>query len=372
MKDNPLLALQTHGQSVWLDFIRRDLLESGRLRELIEEDGVRGVTVNPSILDHAIRETDDYEGAIRGLLAEGKAPAQIYEVLAVEDVRRAADALRSLYDGSDGRHGFVSLEVSPYLAHDAEGTIAEAKRFWREVDRPNLLIKVPGTLEGLEAIRRLTADGINVNVTLLFGLPRYRKVAEAYIAGVEERIRRGEGVDRLASVASFFLSRIDVLVDPMLERIAAEDGRRGKLAAEIHGQVAVSSAKVAYQIYRTIFEDGRFPSSAEQGARVQRLLWASTSTKDPDYSDVKYVDALIGPRTVNTLPMETLDAYRDHGDPAPRLTQDVDQARAVLETLDQVGIDIDAVTQQLEDEGVGKFAASYDRVIEALGNRDGQ
>jgi transaldolase len=369
MDHNPLLKLQTYGQSIWLDFIRRDLLESGRLRALIEEDGVRGVTVNPSILDHAIRETDDYEGAIQALQAEGKSPTQIYETLAVEDVRGATDALRPLYDRSEGRHGFVSLEVSPYLAYDTRGTIEEAHRFWREVDRPNLMIKVPATSEGLKAIRRLTADGVNVNVTLLFGLPRYREVVEAYIAGIEERISRGEPVDRIASVASFFLSRIDVLVDPMLERTMDRDGRRGKLAAEMHGQVAVASAKAAYQIYQEFFENGPFHSSAERGARVQRLLWASTSTKNPDYSDVKYVDALIGPRTVNTVPMETLDAYRDHGDPAPRLTREVAQAREVLETLEQVGIDIDAVTQQLEDEGVDKFAASYDQVIEALGKK---
>jgi transaldolase len=369
MNDNPLLKLQTYGQSVWLDFIRRDLLESGGLREMIEKDGVRGVTVNPSILDHAIRETDDYADAIQALLAEHKSPVQIYEALAVEDVRRAADALRPLYDRTDGQHGFVSLEVSPYLAHDTGGTIEEARRFWREVGRSNLMIKVPGTLEGLEAIQRLIADGINVNVTLLFGLPRYREVAEAYIAGIEERLNRGEPVERVASVASFFLSRIDVLVDSMLGQIADEGERRSKQAAEVRGQVAVASAKLAYQIYQEIFENGRFHSAAERGARVQRLLWASTSTKDPAYSDVKYVDTLIGSCTVNTLPLKTLGAYRDHGDPAPRLTQDVAQARAVLESLEQMGIDIDAVTQQLENEGVDKFAASYDKVIGALGQK---
>jgi transaldolase len=369
MNNNPLLQLQTYGQSIWLDFIRRNLLESGRLRALIEEDGIRGVTVNPSILDNAIRKTDDYKDAIQSLLAEGQAPAQIYEALAVEDVRQAADAFRPLYKDSKGQYGFVSLEVSPYLAHDAEGTIEEAHRFWRKVDRPNLMIKVPGTPEGLEAIRRLTATGINVNVTLLFGLPRYREVAAAYIAGLEERIECGKPVDTIASVASFFLSRIDSLVDPMLERLATRGERGSQLAGELRGEVAIASAKVAYQIYQEIFENGQFRSAADHGARVQRLLWASTSTKNPAYSDVKYVDALIGPHTVNTVPMETLDAYRDHGDPAPRLTHNVEQAREVLETLGQVGIDIDAVTQQLEDEGVDKFAASYDQVIKALGEK---
>jgi transaldolase len=222
----------------------------------------------------------------------------------------------------------------------------------------------------LEAIRRLTAQGINVNVTLLFGLPRYRKVAAAYMAGIEERIKQSKPVERVASVASFFLSRIDVLVDPMLESIMDEGGHSGRIAAELHGQVAVASAKAAYQIYQELFEHGRFDSPAAQGARPQRLLWASTSTKNPAYSDVKYVDALIGPRTVNTLPLETLEAYRDHGDPAPRLTDDVGQARQVLDQLSQVGIEIDGITQQLEDEGVDKFARSYDQVIEALGEKE--
>jgi transaldolase len=369
MNTNPLLRVREYGQSIWLDFIRRDLLKSGRLQRMVEEDGLRGVTVNPSILDHAIRETDDYEDAIRRLSAEHKSPAQIYEALAVEDVRSAADVFRPLYDKTDGQHGFVSLEVSPYLAHDSEGTIKEARRFWREVDRPNLMIKVPATREGLDAIRRLIAHGINVNVTLLFGLARYRHVALAYMAGIEERLRQGESVEHVASVASFFLSRIDVLVDPMLEQIMREGGRRGMLASKLHGQLAVCSAKAAYQIYRELFEDGRFHDAAAHGGRVQRLLWASTSTKNPAYSDVKYVDALIGLRTVNTLPMETLDAYRDHGDPAPRLTQDVEQATAMLDQLGELGIDIDRLTQQLEDEGVDKFARSYDQVVGALGEK---
>lgn len=366
MKENPLLKLQEYGQSIWLDFIRRGLLDSGELRELIEEDGLRGVTVNPSILDHAIRKTDDYEDAIQDLKAAETSPAEIYEALAVEDVQRATDELRSLYDASQGRHGFVSLEVSPHLAYDTEGTIEEARRFWRKVDRPNLMIKVPATQEGLPAIRRLTAEGINVNVTLLFGLPRYRKVVQAFMAGVASRIEQGQPVNHIASVASFFLSRIDVLVDPMLDKLMNEDGRQAEIAEVLHGQVAVSSAKLAYQIYLDQFEHGPFRPLAAQGARVQRLLWASTSTKNPDYSDVKYVDALIGPRTVNTVPMETLDAYRDHGDPALRLIWHVEQAQEMMEQLAEVGIDIDAVTQQLEEEGVDKFAKSYDQVVAAL------
>jgi transaldolase len=369
MNTNPLLRVREYGQSIWLDFIRRDLLKSGRLQRMVEEDGLRGVTVNPSILDHAIRETADYEDAIQALFAENKSPAQIYETLAVEDVRGAADVFRPMYDRTDGHHGFVSLEVSPYLAHDTEGTVSEARRFWREVDRPNLMIKVPATYEGLDAIQRLIAHGINVNVTLLFGLARYSQVALAYIAGIEERLRQGQPVEHVASVASFFLSRIDVLIDPMLEQIRKEGGRRGMLASQMHGQLAISSAKAAYQIYRELFEDGRFHEAAAHGGRVQRLLWASTSTKNPAYSDVKYVDALIGLHTVNTIPMETLDAYRDHGDPAPRLTQDVEQATAMLDQSGELGIDIVRLTQQLEDEGVDKFARSYDQVIGALGEK---
>jgi transaldolase len=369
MNTNPLLRVQEYGQSIWLDFIRRDLLKSGRLRQLAEEDGLRGVTVNPSILDHAIRETDDYEDAIRALAAEHKSPAQIYETLAVEDVRSAADVFRPLYDRTNGQHGFVSLEVSPNLAHDAEGTVKEGRRLWREADRPNLMIKVPATVEGLDAIRRLIADGINVNVTLLFGLARYRQVARAYMAGIEERLAQGDPVERVASVASFFLSRIDVLVDPILEQTMREGGRRGMLASRLHGQVAICSAKAAYQIYRELFEDGRFHGAAGHGGRVQRLLWASTSTKNPAYSDVKYVDALVGLHAVNTMPMETLEAYRDHGDPAPRLMQDVEQAAAMLGELAELDIDIVRLAQRLEDEGVDKFARSYDEVIGVLGQK---
>ena len=377
MPTNPLLTLQDYGQSIWLDFIRRDLLDSGKLQELIEKDGIRGVTVNPSILDHAIRETDDYEDAIEDLVAEGKSPEEIYEALAIEDVRRATDLLRPLYDKSEGHHGFVSLEVSPHLAYDTEGTIEEARRFWNKVDRPNLMIKVPATEEGLDAIRRLTAEGINVNVTLLFGIPRYREVTQAFMEGIEARIQNDQPVNRIASVASFFLSRIDVLVDPMLEKKMGgkmegkmeESGHQSEIAAQLHGQIAISSAKVAYKNYQELFEYGPFRALAEDGARVQRLLWASTSTKNPDYSDVKYVDALIGPRTVNTVPMRTLDAYRDHGEPALRLTQNVEEAREMLKKLVQVDIDLAQVTQQLEDEGVEKFSNSYDQVIAALAKK---
>jgi transaldolase len=366
---NPLLKLQEYGQSIWLDFIRRGMLESGELQELIEEDGLRGVTVNPSILDEAIRQTDDYEEAIDELIAAGRTAREIYETLAIEDVQRAADLFRSTYDGSDGRYGFVSLEVSPRLAYDTESTIERVRYLWKELDRPNVMIKVPATEEGLPAIEQLTADGINVNVTLLFGLERYRKVAHAYIGGIEKRLSDGEPVERIASVASFFLSRINVLVDPMLEEMINAGGTKGEKAERIRGETAIASAKLAYQIFRQVFEQGRFLDAVEEGARVQRLLWASTSTKNPEYSDIKYVEPLIGPKTVNTLPLRTIDAYRDHGEPDSRIEEGVADAQEAMKTLEELGIDIDEVTAQLEKEGVDKFVASYDQLMEALEER---
>jgi transaldolase len=281
-------------------------------------------------------------------------------------VQNAADLFRPTFDRSQRRHGFVSLEVSPHLAHDADGTIAEARRHWRTVDRPNLLVKVPGTREGLPAIRQLIREGINVNVTLLFGLPRYREVAEAYISGLEDRADDGQSVEGVASVASFFLSRIDVLVDPLLEEKMNAGGEVAKIATQLHGQTAVASAKLAYQIYKEVFAEDRFAKLAAQGARPQRVLWASTSTKNPQYSDVKYVEALIGPETVNTVPPQTLDAYRDHGRPAARLEDGLKDAEEVFLFLPEVGIDIDQVTQQLEDEGVEKFNQPFDKLLDAL------
>ncbi|MGC9317343.1 MAG: transaldolase [Armatimonadota bacterium] len=366
MTGNPLLKLQEYGQSIWLDFLRRGLITSGELHRLIEEDGIRGVTSNPAIFEKAIAQSDDYEDAIAALAQQGKGAQEIYETLTVEDIQSAADLLRSVYDESEGRDGFVSLEVDPHLARDTAGTIDEARVLWEKVNRPNLLIKVPATVEGLPAIQQLISEGINVNITLLFGLPRYREVADAYISGLEERLERGEPVDRIASVASFFLSRIDVLVDPMLEARMEGEGREAEIAGRLRGQVAIASAKVAYQIYKEIFGDARFQRLRDAGARVQRLLWASTSTKNPEYSDVKYVEPLIGPETVNTLPMETIDAYRDHGDPGDRLEEGVDEAREVLDLLAEVGIDIDEVTAQLVDEGIEKFNNPFDDLMETL------
>jgi transaldolase len=366
MKRNPLRQLQEHGQSVWLDYISRKMIHSGELQKLIDEDGLRGLTSNPKIFDKAIAESDDYDDAIQELAAQGRSAEEIYEHLATEDVREAARLFRPLYDRSAGQHGFVSLEVNPHLAHDTDASIDEAHRLWRKVDAPNVLIKIPGTREGLPAIQSLIREGINVNVTLLFGLPRYREVTDAYLAGLEERVKSGEPIDSITSVASFFLSRIDVLVDPMIEQHTEGAGSQAETARELKGEIAIASAKLAYQIYGSIFGDERFKRLADKGARPQRVLWASTSTKNPEYSDVKYVEALIGPDTVNTMPRKTLDAYRDHGQPAPRLEEDLDKARQHLDQLPRLGIDIDDVTQQLEDEGVEKFNKPFDSLIDTL------
>jgi transaldolase/glucose-6-phosphate isomerase len=366
MNQNPLRRLRDFGQSVWLDFIRRQMITSGELQQLIEEDGLCGVTSNPSIFDKAIAGSHDYDAAIRALALAGKTIEEIYEALTVEDVQRAADLFRPVYDALEGRDGFVSLEVNPHLADDTQGTIKEARRLWARLNRPNVLIKVPATLAGLPAIQRLISEGINVNVTLLFSLPRYQQVAEAYLAGLEERAARGEALSRVASVASFFLSRIDALVDPWLEKIMAGAGPQARAAVNLLGEGAIACAKVAHcKHYENIFHSRRFKALAAKGARPQRLLWASTSTKNPQYSDVKYVESLIGPETVNTMPLETLNAYRDHGNPALRLLcpVELERAESILRRLPELGIDLGKVTRQLEEEGVVKFNQPYDSLM---------
>ena len=365
-KKNALLELAEFGQSIWLDYTRRDLILSGELRRLIEEDGLRGMTSNPSIFEKAIVGSQIYEEDIRAMAFDGKSPKIIYETLSQRDVQGAADEFRSVYDKTDARDGFVSLEVNPHLAHDTKGTIVEARRLWRALKRPNVFIKVPATAEGLPAIQQLTSEGINVNITLLFGLPRYRQVAAAYIAGIEERANEGKSVEHVASVASFFVSRIDSLVDPLLEKLIAQGGQVADVAKKVRGQVAIASATMAYQIYKEIFQSERFGKLAGRGARVQRLLWASTSTKNPHYSDLKYVETLISPDTINTVTVETLDAYRSHGEPKARLEQNVEQAGWVLQRLPELGINLDQVTQQLEDEGVERFNQSFDKLMNAL------
>ncbi len=374
MKESPLRKLHALGQSIWLDYIRRDLISSGELRRLIAEDGLRGITSNPAIFENSITGSHDYDADIRAMALHGKGVMAIYEALSQRDVQRAADEFRPVYDTTDAADGYVSLEVNPHLAHDTLGTIEEARRLWDALDRPNVLIKVPATTEGLEAIRQLTSEGININVTLLFGLPRYRQVADAYLSGLESRAERHEPLQRVASVASFFVSRIDQLVDPLLEKCVVRGGEPATLAKQLRGRIAIASAKGAYQIYREIYGSERFRRLAHMKARAQRPLWASTSTKNPDYEDIKYVEALIGAETVTTVPKETLDAYRDHGQPRVRIEDDVELAQLSLARLSRLGISIDSVTQRLVDEGIDKFIVPFDKLlatIEAMG-RPGQ
>jgi len=356
MPDNHLLKLQSFGQSVWLDFIHRSILDSGELGNLIASDGISGVTSNPKIFADAIAKSDVYDGEIRDLASKGWSARRMYEHIAIADVGHAADLLRPLYERTGCNDGFVSIEVSPDLAYDTDGTVEQALFLWQELQRPNVLIKIPGTREGLPAIRRVIAQGVNVNVTLLFGLDRYREVVDSYLGGIEDRLSAGESVNRIHSVASFFLSRIDALVDPMLA-----SGQN-----ELRGKVAIASARLAYRIFKEIFTGSRFRSLAKQGAKVQRLLWASTSAKDPEYSDVMYVDALIGPSTINTMPLETLDAYRDHGRPAARLETDLEAAGGVFELLPKAGIDPGEISRRLEEEGVRKFAEPFAALLETL------
>jgi transaldolase len=366
MAQNPLRELQSLGQSVWLDFLSRGLLKSGQLARLIEQDGISGVTTNPAIFEKAIGGSSDYDAAIRELAQKGQNSDSIYRELVVADVTEAADLLRPVYERTRGGDGFVSLEVSPLFANDTAQTVAEAHALWRTLLRHNVFIKVPGTREGIPAIRELIAEGINVNVTLLFSLVRYREVTRAYLEGLQMRLARGLPIDHVTSVASFFLSRIDTLLDPQLEKIAKQGGAAGRAAAELVGEVAIASAKRAYHIFQEVFHGPEFAPLREHGARPQRLLWASTSSKNPAYPDVKYVEALIGPETINTMPLETIEAYRDHGAPQLTLEDHMDQAQRVLAKLGELGIDLDAATDQLEKEGVVKFATPFASLMRAL------
>ena len=364
---NPLVDIRRLDQSLWLDFISRKVLQNGELKRRIDEDALRGVTSNPAIFEKAIGGSTDYDDTIREQARQGKSDEEIYLGLAVADVQAACDLFRGLYDSHDNASdGYVSLEVSPRLAHDTAGTIAEGRQLWQAVARPNVMIKVPATLEGLPAIRQLIADGINVNVTLIFGLERYRAVTEAFLAGLEDRDKAGQPLKGIDSVASFFLSRIDVLIDPMLEKIAAEGGERGELAQSLVGEVAIASAKQAYQLYKEIFAGPRWEALAAKGAHTQRLLWASTGNKNPKYDDLKYVESLIGPKTVNTIPVETMDIFKQKGHPADRLAQGLPEAQAVLRHLPELGLDLEALTGQLEKEGVQKFIEPFTKLLASV------
>ncbi|HSL16541.1 MAG TPA: transaldolase [Methylomirabilota bacterium] len=356
---NPLRALwEKHRQAVWLDYIERDLLTGGGLEALVRDDGIRGVTSNPSIFKAAITGSGSYDADIDGFLAErpDAATGDLYEALAIADIRMAADILAPVFAASGGTDGFVSLEVSPHLARDTAGTEAEAHRLWRAVDRPNLMIKVPATAEGIPAVESLIAAGVNVNATLMFSLADYEAVATAFIQGLGRR----DDPSGVASVASFFVSRVDTKVDAALEAIGSDE------ALALRGRAAVANSRLAYRRFLELFRGPAFAELAARGAQVQRPLWASTSTKNPAYPDVLYVEELVGPDTVNTLPMATVDAYRDHGRPRDRVAASFDEDDALLARLGELGIGLDAVTAELQVEGVQAFADAFDQLMAAL------
>ena len=368
---NPLLALQDYGQSVWLDYMQRQLITSGELQRLIDEDGLRGMTSNPAIFEKAITGSTDYLETLRGLAGRNLDAMGIYEQLAIRDIQDAADIFRPVYEHTRRGDGYISLEVSPHLAHDTQGTIREARRLWQTVSRPNLMIKVPATPAGLPAIEQLISEGINVNVTLLFAQEVYERVAEAYIAGLERLAAAAGNVGGVASVASFFISRIDSAIDAqvMARLKVAKSAQERALLRSLLGHVAIANGKLTYQRYKAIFQGTRWEALAALGARPQRVLWASTSTKNPKYRDVLYVAELIGPNTVNTMPPATLEAFRDHGQVRASLEEDLEAARDTMEVLAQVGISMQEVTANLLEEGVRLFAEPFDKLLDTLAHR---
>jgi len=366
---NPLQALLSYGQSMWLDYIRRDLITSGNLKQMIAQDGLRGMTSNPSIFEKAIGESSLYDDILQSLAGRADLDTTArYEQIAIRDIQGAADVLRPVYEESKFRDGYVSLEVSPLLALKTQETIDEARRLWKAVDRENVMIKIPGTPEGLPAIRQAIGEGINVNVTLLFAQEVYEKVAEAHIAGLEDLAKRGGNLKKSAGVASFFISRIDSLVDSMIndKLKAATDAQQQALLKSLLGKVAIANGKLTYLRYQRLFSGPRWQALASQGAQTQRVLWASTSTKNPAYRDVMYVEELIGPDTVNTMPPATIDAFRDHGKLRNSLTEDVAGAQNVMDNLARTGISIKEVTTKLTDDGVRLFADAFHKLLAAV------
>lgn len=362
-------ALTEAGQSIWLDYIRRDMLQNGELAQLVREEGLRGMTSNPSIFEKALAGPH-YGALIEEAQRSGKRDTgAVYESVVVRDIQDAADLLMPVYEASDARDGYVSLEVSPHLAHDTKGTLAEARRLWERVDRPNLMIKVPGTAAGIPAMRELIAEGINVNVTLLFSRSAYEQVAEAYVSAIEQRTKTRADTQRVAGVASFFVSRIDSAVDAALEKLAEKSAEKKEAALALRGKIAIANAKLAYQSYLQRFGSDRWKVLAAQGAQTQRVLWASTSTKNPEYRDVIYVEELIGADTVNTLPPATFDAFREHGEVRASLTEDVEGAKQALADLERLGISLDRITDRLLDEGLKAFADSFDKLLATLDAR---
>ena len=372
---NPLTELIKHGQSYWLDNLTRGKIQSGELKDRVENQGLRGITSNPAIFMKAITQSVDYDEQIRELAGKGRSTEEIYEALTIQDIQNACDILHPVYVKSDGTDGFVSLEVSPHLARKCEETMDEARRLYKKVDRPNCFIKIPGTQEGLPAIEEMLYEGININITLLFSIERYVEVAEAYIRALERRVDEGKSLSDIASVASFFLSRIDVLVDNKLDSIldTESDESIKEIARDIKGETAIASAKIAYQKFQKIFSGERWDRLEKQGAHVQKPLWASTSTKNSDYRDVRYVENLIGENTVNTLPDETIDAFADHGEIRPNsVEEEVDKAYETLEMAEKIEINMEDVTSQLVGEGIRKFISPYEDLLESIEEKSGQ
>ena len=368
---NPLQQLKSHGQSVWYDNIDRSQLVSGQFNRLLDEDGVVGVTANPTIFEKSISAGHAYDEQMNQLIKEGKNTNDIYEAMVIHDIRTVADFLRPIYDQTNGQDGFVSLEVSPDLAHDTQGTISEASRFWHIVDRPNLMIKIPATPAGIPAIHQSLTNGLNINITLIFSLNDYREVTEAYISALEARHAAGKDISRIASVASFFVSRVDTLVDKLLEDKvkATNDPAQQQHFKSLEGKAAIANARLVYQEFKRIFESPRFAALQQAGAHVQRPLWASTSTKNPAYRDVLYAEELIGPHTVDTMPLETIQNFRDHGQARYSIEDNIPEAHDVIASLEAIGIHYDQVTQQLQNEGVQKFADSFHALFEGIASK---
>lgn len=365
---NPLIQLKALGQSVWYDNIDRSQLNSGQFKRLLDEDGVVGVTANPTIFQKSISHGDAYDAQITQLIKEGKSTNEIYEAIVLQDIRTVADILRPIYDSTNRQDGFVSLEVSPDLAHNTEGTISEVRRFWKMVDRPNLMIKIPATQEGIPAVRQALTEGINVNITLIFSIEFYRQVTDAFLTALEDRNAEGKDISHIASVASFFVSRVDTLIDKLLEdKIkATSDSAEQQMLKSLEGKAAIANARLVYQDFKRIFGTPRFETLKHSGAQVQRPLWASTSTKNRAYRDVLYAEELIGPNTVDTMPLETIENFRDHGRVRLSVEDDIPQAKAELAALEEIGIHYDQVTQQLLDEGVQKFADSFHELFQGI------
>jgi len=357
MKKNSLQDVHDLGQSIWLDYFDREIMNSGKLKTLIEDYGISGITSNPSIFEKAITGSSDYDEDIAMVSLQKNNNDDIFYSLAIKDIKRAADYFIPVFLKTNGADGFVSIEVSPHLAYDTEGTIKQARQLWNAIGCRNVMIKIPATAEGLPAIRRCISEGININITLLFGLPRYEEVVSAYLSGLEDRLKANEPIDQVVSVASFFLSLIDVIIDPVLQE---------KGLIKLKGEVAIASAKKAYAIYKSVFTGDRFKDLENNGAKRQHLLWASTSSKDPSFSDVKYMEALVGKETINTVTIETLEAFRDHGWADEILEEGFDRAYDVMAQLKKNGIDIDVISQRLEDEGIKKFDKAYDTLMNSI------